>query len=319
MTKFLISRFIKDYENVTNLKVREHYGLFAGIVGVCTNIVLFTIKLISGILFNSISLIADAVNNLTDTASSFVTMFGFKISAKPADEKHPYGHARMEYVAGLIVSVMVLFLGFQLLKSSFEKIIHPEELNVNNISIAIVIVSILLKIWQSRFYYKLGNTIDSITLKATGQDSRNDVLATGSILVSFGIKSFFGLNIDGFIGLGIAIFIIISGINLIVETIDPLLGTAPPQDLVDAINIKMNSYEDILGHHDLSVHSYGVGKTFASIHCEVSRDFDFVSSHTLIDIIEKDFKEDLNIRLVIHVDPVSESGEVVYDENMEVK
>jgi len=284
--------------------VRERYGMVASIIGIFTNVLLFLIKILVGIIFNSISITADAINNLSDSGSSIVTLLGFKISGKPADEKHPYGHARMEYISGLIVSFIILLLGVQLTKSSIDKIIVPQEAKFSMISIIILVVSILIKLWQSLFYKKIGNIINSTTLVATSIDSRNDILSTSAVLIAAIITQFTGFNLDGYMGVVVAIFIIISGISLVNDTISPLLGMAPSKEFVDKIYKKILSYEGVIGLHDLTVHSYGEGKCFASVHCEVPAKQDIMKSHDIIDNIERDFLNQEGINLVIHLDPV---------------
>jgi len=304
VTDLLIKLFVKDYKNTSNAKVRERYGKFAGVTGIVTNILLFMFKITVGTIFNSISITADAINNLSDSGSSLITLAGFKISGKPADEKHPYGHARMEYISGMIVSFLILVLGFELIKSSVEKIINPQETRFNIISILVLAVSILIKLWQSMFYRRIGNIIESGTLLATSVDSRNDILSTSAVLVAAIIALLTGYNLDGYMGFIVAMFIFFSGIRLIRETISPLLGMAPNKELVDRIYKKILSYEGIIGLHDLTIHNYGPGKCFASVHCEVQAEQDIMVSHDIIDNIERDFLKEEGIHMVIHLDPV---------------
>ncbi len=304
MTGFLIRMFIKDRDNIENARVRENYGKLAGIVGIATNLILFLIKIIAGTLSGSISITADAVNNLSDSGSSVVTLIGFKISGKPADADHPYGHARMEYISGLIVSFIILVLGFELAKTSAEKIIHPQPPQFSWLVVVILLVSVLMKLWQCLFYRKIGRRIDSSALAATSLDSRNDILATSSVLAAIVITSLTGFNLDGYMGVVVALFIMISGIKLIMDTASPLLGNAPSKELVRKIYQKIQSYEGIVGLHDLSIHNYGAGKCFASVHCEVSAGKDIMVSHDIIDNIERDFLKDMDIHMVIHLDPV---------------
>lgn len=300
----LIRLFVKDYKNVNKPAVRESYGKFASVVGIITNFVLFSIKLVAGLLSNSVSITADAVNNLSDSGSSLVTLVGFKISGKPADEQHPYGHARMEYISGLIVSFIIIFLGLQLVRSSIVKILHAEDLEFNLLTIAILVVSIFLKLWLCLFSRKIGKIIDSSTLFATAADSRNDILATSAVLISIIIYRITGYNLDGYIGTIVSIFIVISGVQIAIETVSPLLGKAPSKELVEKCYRKILSYEGIVGIHDLNIHNYGEGKCYASVHCEVSADQDIMVSHDIIDNIERDFLEEEGIHLVIHLDPV---------------
>jgi len=304
LANYLLRLFVKDYENITNFHVRERYGKFASIVGIASNFLLFLIKIAIGTLFNSISIIADAVNNLSDSGSSVITLIGFKISGKPADAKHPYGHARMEYISGLIVSFIIIFLGVQLIQSSVGKIIHPQTTQFSVISIAVLAVAILIKLWQCLFYRKIGRTIDSTALMATSTDSFNDIFATSAVLVATVLTRLIGFNLDGYMGVVVALFILISGFKLINDTISPLLGTAPTKEMVESIYKKILSYDSILGLHDLTVHNYGAAKCFASVHCEVSADQDIMVSHDIIDNIERDFLKDIGIHLVVHLDPI---------------
>ena len=309
MTNLLLKIFIKDYQNTSDFRVRQVYGKLAGMVGIATNLVLFAFKAAVGLLFHSIAVLADAFNNLSDSASSIVTLVGFKLSGKPADEKHPYGHARMEYLSGLIVSFIILILGVQLAQSSFEKIISPEKAEFSVITVAVLAVSILLKLWQGSFYKKMGRKIESTTLEATAADSLNDVIATAAILAGVIITKVTGFNLDGYMGLVVAAFIVITGIKLIVATSNPLLGLAPTQELVNEIYEKIMGYEGIIGLHDLNVHNYGPSRCFASVHCEVPASQDIMISHDIIDNIERDFLKDMNIHMVIHLDPVDTDDE----------
>ena len=304
MTGILIRLFIPNWQNTESPAVRERYGKVAGFTGVVTNLLLALLKLVTGLLFNSIAIMADAVNNFSDSASSVVTLVGFKLSGKPADAEHPFGHARIEYITGMIVSFIVVMLGFQLAQSSVEKILAPEEASFTWITVVILIISILAKLWQGLFYRKMGKTISSMTLMATSTDSMNDVVATSAVLVGILITLFTKVNLDGWLGLAVAIFIMVSGVRLIIETSQPLLGTAPSKELVNSVCTKILSYDGIIGLHDLEVHSYGEGRTFASVHCEVDADQDIMISHDVIDNIERDFLQDMDIPLVIHLDPV---------------
>lgn len=304
LTELLIKIFMKNYEDESKFKMRERYGKFASVVGIASNFLLFFIKITVGIIFNSVSITADAINNLSDSGAALVTLVGFKISGKPADSKHPYGHARMEYIAGLIVSFIVLFLGFQMGKASIEKILHPQESNFSVIALVMLMISILIKLWQYLFYCKIGKTIDSITLLATSIDSRNDIIATSAVLVAVILTRLTGFDLDGYMGLVVAVLITITAINLIKETVSPLLGNAPSKELVDNINEKILSYDGIIGLHDLIVHNYGVARCFATVHCEVCAEQDIMISHDIIDNIERDFLREYSINLVIHLDPV---------------
>lgn len=304
MTKLLIRLFVKSYKDVHLPEVRARYGKFAGIVGIVTNLLLFLGKIIVGLLFNSVSIIADAVNNLSDSASSVITLVGFKLSGKPADAEHPYGHARMEYISGMIVSFLILMLGVQLAGNSVQKIINPEEAVFGKSAGIVLVLSALMKGWQCLFYKKVGKIISSPTLSATAADSLNDVFSTVAVLAGLIITSLTGFNLDGYMGLVVAVFIIITGVKVIIETSNPLLGAAPPHELVDHICEKVLSYDGILGIHDLVIHTYGAGRCFASIHCEVSASADIMVSHDIVDTIEHDFLREENIHLVVHMDPI---------------
>lgn len=311
MISWMIRHFIKDWENTSNSKVREKYGVLAGAVGIASNGFLFLIKFLTGLLLGSISIMADAVNNLSDAGSSVITLIGFKISGKPADNEHPYGHARMEYICGLIVSFIIVFLGLQLIGSSFNKILHPAEVEVNAVMLFVLVVSIGVKLWQGMFNRTLGKKIDSAALQATAADSLNDVYATSAVLISALIMRFTGLRLDGWMGLAVAIFITVSGFKLVVETVNPLLGMAPDQGMVQAIQNKIMSYDGVIGIHDLVIHNYGPERCFASVHAEVPAKQDILISHDIIDNIERDFCENMNIHLVIHLDPVVNDNEEI--------
>ena len=304
MTDLILRIFVRDHKNTEDPAVRDKCGRVAGAVGIVTNFLLFLMKIIVGTVFHSVSVTADAVNNLTDSGSSVVTLIGFKMASKPADEKHPFGHARIEYLSGVIVSFIVIFLGLQLGMSSVEKIITPEENALTPVALVVLVISILAKLWQCLFYRKVGRMIKSESVEATSKDSRNDVIATSVVLLGAVITMLTGVNLDGYMGAAVALFIVFSGVQLTISTADPLLGQAPEGELVQTITEKMLSYPGIIGMHDLAVHNYGVGHCFASAHCEVDAKNDILVSHDLIDNIERDFSRDLGIHMVIHLDPV---------------
>lgn len=304
MTDLILRIFVRDHKNTEDPAVRDKCGRVAGAVGIITNFLLFLMKIIVGTVFHSVSVTADAVNNLTDSGSSVVTLIGFKMAGKPADEKHPFGHARIEYLSGVIVSFIVIFLGLQLGMSSIEKIITPEENALTPVALVVLVISILAKLWQCLFYRKVGRMIKSESVEATSKDSRNDVIATSVVLLGAVITMLTGVNLDGYMGAAVALFIVFSGVQLTISTADPLLGQAPEGELVQTITEKMLSYPGIIGMHDLAVHNYGVGRCFASAHCEVDAKNDILVSHDLIDNIERDFSRDLGIHMVIHLDPV---------------
>ena len=304
MTDLILRIFVRDHKNTEDPAVRDKCGRVAGAVGIVTNFLLFLMKIIVGTVFHSVSVTADAVNNLTDSGSSVVTLIGFKMASKPADEKHPFGHARIEYLSGVIVSFIVIFLGLQLGMSSIEKILTPEENALTPVALVVLVISILAKLWQCLFYRKVGRMIKSESVEATSKDSRNDVIATSVVLFGAVITMLTGVNLDGYMGAAVALFIVFSGVQLTISTADPLLGQAPEGELVQTITEKMLSYPGIIGMHDLAVHNYGVGRCFASAHCEVDAKNDILVSHDLIDNIERDFSRDLGIHMVIHLDPV---------------
>lgn len=304
MTDLILRIFVRDHKNTEDPAVRDKCGRVAGAVGIVTNFLLFLMKIIVGTVFHSVSVTADAVNNLTDSGSSVVTLIGFKMASKPADEKHPFGHARIEYLSGVIVSFIVIFLGLQLGMSSIEKILTPEENALTPVALVVLVISILAKLWQCLFYRKVGRMIKSESVEATSKDSRNDVIATSVVLLGAVITMLTDVNLDGYMGAAVALFIVFSGVQLTISTADPLLGQAPEGELVQTITEKMLSYPGIIGMHDLAVHNYGVGRCFASAHCEVDAKNDILVSHDLIDNIERDFSRDLGIHMVIHLDPV---------------
>ena len=283
---------------------RTASGRKAGAVGIVTNALLFAMKLAVGTLAGSVSITADALNNLSDASSSVVTLLGFKLAEKPADEDHPYGHARYEYLSGLAVAVMILFIGFELAKSSVQKIFDPQAVNFTWITAAVLVVSMGVKLWLAFFNQRLGKRIQSDTLLAAAADSRNDVIATGAVLLSGIVERFTGLGIDGFMGLGVAIFILYSGIGLAKDTISPLLGEAAGPELREQILDQIRSEPRVLGYHDLMVPDYGPGRRFASVHVEMDRREDPLLCHELIDNLERECFESHGIHLVIHYDPV---------------
>lgn len=304
MTAFLIKRFVKDYEHTADPAVRERYGKFAGIVGIITNGILCTMKILVGLFSGSIAIVADGINNLADASSSIITLIGFKLAALPEDKNHPYGHARFEYLTGLFVSLLIIVLGLQLLRSSVSKVLHPDPLSFSYTTIIILVIAIIIKIWQSLFNISLGKRINSLALTATGTDSRNDVIATSAVLLSVIIGKISGLQLDGYMGCLVALFIIWSGILLIRETSSPLLGEAPSEELVRSIEEIALAQDGVIGIHDLVVHNYGPGKIFASMHIEVDARGDLLESHDMIDNIERRIKEGLSIEFTAHMDPV---------------
>lgn len=305
VAQYLVKKFVKDYEDVKNEKVRTSYGFLGGTIGIIVNIILFIIKLSAGLIVNSIAVTADAFNNLTDSASSLITIVGFKLSNMPADEEHPFGHGRLEYISALIVAFMVMFVGFQFTKSSFDRIMNPSPVEFEVIPFVLMIASILTKVWLSRFNRFVGNSIDSAALKASSMDALGDVIITTTVALSLLISRFTLLPIDGYIGIAVSLFILYSGYKLIRETLNPLLGESPDKELVENIKSSVLSYKHIDGVHDLIIHNYGPGRCMASIHAEVPADINIVEIHDIIDEAEREISEKLNIYLVIHMDPIN--------------
>ncbi|MBO5852546.1 MAG: cation transporter [Clostridia bacterium] len=288
---------------------RQKYGTLTGVVGICSNLVLFAIKLFAGLVSSSISIIADAFNNLSDMGSSLVTMFGFHLASKPADPDHPYGHGRYEYISAFIVSGLIFMVGLELLKSSIDKILKPEKLEFTILSIVILAVSIVVKFWMYFYYKKVGKKINSAAILATAQDSLNDVLTTSAILVSVIIMMLTGINLDAYVGLVMSFYIIWSGFKTAKETINPLLGEPVDEETAKILEHEIMSFDGFLGVHDLMAHNYGPGRCFASVHVEVPANIDIVKCHEQIDLCEKIVFERTGVLLTIHMDPVETDNE----------
>lgn len=306
MTRLLLSLFVKNYPDTRDPRVRSAIGSLAGITGIFCNVLLFLGKLICGLLAGSVSMVADAANNLSDAASSVVTLLGFRLARRPADADHPYGHARYEYLSALVVSMVIILLGAELARSSITKILSPETPDYSPLVLGVLAGSIFLKLWMWRFCTVLGKHIDSSVLLATGTDNRNDCLATTGVLAGGLAARLLQINVDGWIGLGVAVFILISGIGIARETVSTLLGQRADPELVGKLSDLVLSHDKILGIHDLLVHDYGPGQCFASVHAEMSAREDPLSCHDIIDDIECDALAELNVHLVIHYDPVME-------------
>ena len=304
MTKLLLRLFVKDCENTTDPAVRGRVGSMSGAVGICCNIALFAFKLLAALLSGSVSIMADALNNLSDASGSIVTLVGFRLADRPADDKHPYGHARFEYLSGLAVSVLIILIGFELAKSSLDKSLHPAAVEFTWLTAAVLLVSIAVKFWMFLFNRQLGDLIRSASLHATAADSRNDCVATGAVLIAGLLERFTSLRVDGWMGLGVAAFILVSGWNLARETISPLLGENADEELRQKIVDYIASQPRVLGYHDLMVHDYGPGQRFASLHVEMDKNEDPISCHELIDDMERECLQSHNVHLVIHYDPV---------------
>lgn len=304
MTKLLLRFFVKNHQDRSSPKVRAACGKLAGAVGIVCNLLLFAAKLAAGLLSGAVSITADAMNNLTDASSSVVTLLGFKLAERPADEEHPYGHARMEYLSGLAVAALILLIGVELAKSSFDKILHPETVTFSVTVLMILLVSVAVKLWMSLFCHKLGKHIDSKALLATAADSRNDAISTTAVLIALLLSHFFGWRIDGYIGMLVALFIIWSGCAMAKETISPLLGEQANEELVRALSDLILSHDKVLGLHDLMVHDYGPGQCFASVHVEMGAQEDPLACHDILDDIERNALRELRVHLVVHYDPV---------------
>lgn len=305
MVDLLIHTFIKNYKNTADRAVRTAYGNLACVVSVVCNLLLFAGKTVVGTLAGSVSITADGMNNLSDASSNIVSLVGFKLGSRPADSEHPYGHARYEYLAGLAVSVMILVIGVELLKESFGKVLHPTEVQFGWLTVAVLIGSILVKLWMSVLNKKIGRTIQSETLMATAADARNDVVTTATVLVAAVLTFVTGFDrLDGIMGLGVAAFILYSGVQLVRDTIDPILGAAPDPELVEHIEKKALSYPGVLGVHDLMIHDYGPGNRLVSFHIEMDAKGDVMQSHDVIDTIEKDLLVQDGMIATIHYDPI---------------
>lgn len=308
MTDFLVKHFVKNYGQTEDLSVRTAYGVLSSIVGVLCNVLLFTVKFIIGTALHSVSVTADAFNNLSDAGSSVIGLVGVKLAEKPADAEHPFGHGRIEYIAALIVAFLVIEVGFTFFKESAGKILHPSELNFQPVSLLILGLSVFVKLWMGAFNRKLGKRIGSQVMLATAADALGDAVTTSVTILSILIFRFARLNIDGFVGVLVALLVIWAGIGIARDTLEPLIGAAPDPDLCRRITQMVEGYDGILGTHDLVVHNYGPGRSMASVHAEVPRTADIVEVHETIDRIEREVGRALGIILVIHMDPL-ETGD----------
>lgn len=313
MTTFLIKHFIKNYEDVEKVSVRTAYGTLASAVGIFCNVLLFVVKAAVGVILNSISVTADAFNNLSDAGSSIVGLVGVKMASKPADEDHPFGHGRIEYITALIVAFLVLEVGFTFFKDSIAKIREPEVIKFQLISVVILILSIGVKLWLGLFNKKLGQKIDSKVMMATAADSIGDVITTSVTILSIVFFKLTGINIDGYVGLVVALVVMWAGVGIAKDTLEPLIGEAATPEDYEKITAFVESYEGIVGSHDLIVHNYGPGRSMASIHAEVPNDVDIEASHEIIDRIERDAMKRLGTFLVIHMDPIETKDEQVLE------
>lgn len=304
MHRKLIKQFIKDAKNIEDNAVRSQYGYFSAIVNIISNVLLFVVKLILGLSISSISILADAINNLNDSISSIITFVGFKLASLPPDKEHPFGHARYEGISGLLVSIIVVFVGFEFIQASFKEIFSPSLVKANKYVLVILIITLLIKLWQYSFNNFVGKKIKSNAILALAIDSRNDMLTTLLVLFGLLVEVVFNLKVDGYIGFLLAIIIIFSGISGIRETIGELLGKRPDDEMLLEIKNQLKVAKDIIGYHDLVVHQYGHNQYFATVHIEVDANLSLVDAHEIIDKIENDFKKNLDINLVVHLDPV---------------
>lgn len=304
MTNMLVKLFIKNYEALDQPEVRKKYGILGGAVGIICNLILFAAKFFAGILTGAISITADAFNNLSDAGSSIISLIGFQMAGKPADSDHPFGHGRIEYISGLFVSIAILLMGFELLRTSIGKILHPEDMSINLVSLVILILSILIKFWMAHFNKTLGNRIQSASMKATAADSLSDCIATGSVLIGLILSHVTGHNLDGYIGILVAGFILFAGYSAAKETISPLLGQKPDPEFVKELARRITSREEIIGFHDMVIHDYGPGRVMVSVHGEVAYPMDIMKAHDVIDEIEAEIKREMGCDISIHMDPI---------------
>lgn len=309
MVNLLSKIFIKDYNNTSDSAVRQGYGMLCGFLGICFNVLLFVGKFVAGTLSHSIAITADAFNNLSDAASSVITLIGFKMAGQKPDPDHPFGHGRIEYISGLLVSVMILFMAYELLKSSVMKIIHPEDLSFSPLIVAILVVSILVKFYMSYYNRKIGKKINSSAMLATATDSLSDTFSTTVVLLATLVSHFFHISIDGYCGVLVGLFICYAGITAAKDTISPLLGQAPEPEFVQQITDIVMAHEGVCGIHDLIVHNYGPGRVLISLHAEVPSDGDILTMHDMIDMIEHELRDTLHCNAVIHMDPISMNDE----------
>lgn len=311
MTDLLVRLFVKNYKDVTNAEVRTAYGVLSSIVGIVCNVILFAAKAGIGLILNSVAVTADAFNNLSDACSSVIGFIGVKIADKPADEDHPFGHGRIEYIAAFIVAFLVIEVGFTIFKSSLDKVFNPQETVFSTVSIIILAVSIGLKLWLGLFNRKLGGRIQSTVMRAAAADAMGDVLTTSATVVSLLICKATSWNVDGYVGVFVSVLVMWAGINIARDTLAPLIGEGVDPELYERITEKVESYDGIVGTHDLIVHNYGPSRSMASIHAEVPSDAKLMEAHELIDKIEAEVMRELGIFLVIHMDPIETKNEAV--------
>lgn len=313
LSQWLAATFIKNHQNTQETSVRTAYGKMSSIIGIACNVLLSAAKFLAGMLSGSLSITADAANNLSDASSSVISLFGFRMASKPADSEHPYGHARYEYLSALMVALLIMLVGVELLRESIGKILSPTPVEFSWLAMAVLVFSIWLKLWMAGFNRHTGRLIGSETLIATAQDSRNDVITTSAVLVAALVSHFAHINLDGWMGLGVAAFILYSGFGLVRETLDPLLGRAPDAQVVNDIEQRILAYPGVLGTHDLMLHDYGPGRRFGSVHVEMAAEGDAMANHDVIDNIERDFLQADGLHLIVHLDPIVTSEAAIGD------
>lgn len=311
ITDFLTSHFINNSDNVSDIKVRRAYGYLSGVVGIIVNLIIAIVEFIIGIMVNSLAITADAFHNITDVASSIITIIGFKISSKPADEEHPFGHGRVEYISAMLVSFVIFLIGYEFIKSSIHRIMHPSAVKFNFVSLVIILIAIPFKIWLSKFNKGLGKRINSDTLRASGIDALNDVYILSGACLSLILSRFTTIPVDGYIGAFVALAIMYSGFSIAKDTLNPLLGETPDPEMVKELRNSIISYEYISGVHDLVIHNYGPGRCMASAHAEVPCDISIVKIHEIIDRAEKEISKKMGLELIIHMDPLNTNDEDV--------
>ncbi|WP_028506443.1 cation diffusion facilitator family transporter [Ruminococcus sp. FC2018] len=304
MTSLLIHIFIRQPADLKDPSVRTRCGYLGSWAGITLNLLLFIGKFLAGLLSGAISVTADAFNNLSDAGSSVMSLVGFRIAAQPADKEHPYGHGRMEYVSGLVISFVIMLMGFELAQTSAEKIFRPKDIRFSYLTLGILIASVLVKLWMALFYRKLGKMIDSTSLRAASADSLSDCASTAAVIAAMLILKLTGMNIDGYIGAAVAVFIIISGIRTFKESLTPILGARPDKELMGRIKQSVMSFDGILGVHDILMHDYGVGNLMVSLHAEIPAQMSLTDAHRLIDSIEEKISADHGCTVTIHMDPV---------------
>lgn len=317
--EFLYSKFIKNHKNIKDPKVVKGYGFLASITGIVLNALLFVIKLFIALISGSVSIISDAFNNLSDASSSIITLIGFKMSSKPADKEHPYGHQRIEYICAFIISTIILFIGIELGISSVKKIINPKDISFNYVMLVILSITILIKLWMGLFYRKTAKKINSLSLKASSKDSINDVITTFVVILGLFFGNLIGFNLDGYLGVLVSIYILISGVGIIKETINNLIGGTPDKELIDKVLLEIAKGDQILGVHDILYHSYGLGQIYMSLHAEMDSSLSLIKAHDLIDSLEKKIKKLYNVDIVIHIDPILLNDELLQTINIKLK